>query len=278
MPELFDVALHFDDIDIADAYTGTFAFRGQISSFNQSSRDGSVEAKRSISVAPNIVLPTRHVLSFLGETWLVGTGNVDGVYNRAIRKSYWTKKVEPQVLTSHFTPAELLSGSAGSSLYANKVYLKDTVNGVTDADYDAFWNVFTAAAEPVIKGHYFVFGSTVLRVRGNHLETNGFNLAECDELDASPLITVTIQASTSYNAITDTYGSNATVVPAIYMDAYKLYRYTTQADQKVNAGDVTLIVASPLPVGSTVIAKGVTYKVAGVQAEADAYNLHLYKP
>lgn len=276
MPELFDVACHFDDISISDAYTGTHAFKGQFSSFEESSPDGTTSKKRTLSVKPGTAIPARRTISFLSEVWIVGDGNVDGIYDRAIRTAYWMKKSTG--LVTRKTPAQLCNNLAGVQFHASRNYLKDTVNGVSDTEYDPFWDVFTALNEGTAKGHFLLQDSKLVRVRGCHDEASGFTLAQCDELDAGALVSVSITTGNTYNPITDTYSGTSSTVTGVLMEASKFYRYATKADEKYNSGDMTLILAVSQPAGTLITIGGVTWRVQNVQAELDGYALHIRRP
>ena len=276
MPELHDVALHFDDIEAVDAYTGDYLFKAQFNSFDESSTDGSVERKRTMSAAPNLNLPLRRVIQIFGENWIIGNGNSDGIFNRAIRKNYWLKRADP--VMECLTPGQLLNGLPGFSFHASKHYLKDTVNGVTDSEYDPFWDIFAGINEPILRGLYLRDRGSLLRVRGAHEELSGFRLAQCDELDNPAETVLKIVTGKVYDAATDREVVTTADVPAIVMDAYKLYRYATKADVKMNAGDLTAVIAVEPVIGTEVVTSSGSYRVRGVQPELDAWMIHLVKP
>lgn len=275
MPELFDVACHFDDIPVVDAYTGLFAFNGQFSTFEETAINGSTERKRSLSVAPGVIVPARNVVTIFGENWIIGSGNTDGIYGRAIRKGYYLKRADELAVVR--SPAQLLASAVGASMYVNRMYLKDTVNGVTDSQYDPFWEVYTGASEVTPRGYFISVAGLLLRIRTSHKELSGFNLAQSDELDTSTLKTLTVPVTPVYNPVTDTYSGTTASVSAVVFDAYKFYKYATVADPKVNSGDLTAIVAASVPAGQTVTMDGQKWKVASVQAELDAWALHLVR-
>lgn len=273
MPDLFAVACHFDDISVTDAYTGAAAFQGQFSSFNESAPDGTVAKKRTLSVRPGTAIPARRVIGFLGETWIVGDGNVDGIYDAAIRQAHWMKKVTTSA--ELLTPAQVCAGTTGYVLYVSKDYLKDTVNGVTDTEYDPFWDIYAGMTEAAPKGSYLKIGATLFRVRGSHTESSGFLLVQCDEIDSNNIVTLTVQTGSAFDPITDTFTGGSATVTGIRLEPSKFYRYATQADPRYNSGDVSCLVGSTLSIGTTVTISGLRYRVMAVQPELDAFNLHL---
>ena len=275
MPEMIDVASHFDDIQVYDAYTGLPSFMAQFNTHDETAVDGNTEKKRSMSVRPGTVLPARRAITIFGENWIIGDGNTDGIYNAAIRTAYWLKRAEEVALLR--SPAQAIANTGGAGVYINKTFFKDIQNGVTDTDYDSFWEIYAAKPENAIVGQFLVSGSTLLRVRGQHKELSGFSLFMCDEV--GQLDSLTVKASNStFDPITETWSGTDSVVNAIIIDGYKMYKYFSQADVKVNAGDIYAEVAQPVKAGSTVVhsTKG-AFRVNQVRPELDAYVLHLVK-
>jgi len=273
MPSLFDVASHFDDVACVDSYTGAALFNAQFSSFIESSPDGSTTQKRTLSLAPTLTIPARRCISFQGEHWIVGDGNVDMIYNTPTRRAYWMKKSFG--LFTRYTPLQTLNGSAGISSHAGLKYLKDTVNGVSDSQYDPQWGFDFSQGEVANKGDYIKQGSTYYRVRVSYVDGSGFLHAVCDQLDAGCFVTVTKTSTGAYNPITDTYTSSATSVSALMMEPYKLYSYFTEADPRFTAGDKTLVTAAALVVGSTVTINSEPWKVQSSYPEIDAFASHI---
>lgn len=273
MPSIFDVASHFDDVACVDSYTGAALFSGQFSSFIESAPDGSTTQKRTLSLAPASSIPARRCISYQGETWIVGDGNVDMIYNTPTRKAYWMKKSFG--LFIRYTPLQSLNGSAGTVSHASLKYLKDTVNGVSDSQYDPQWGFDFSQGETVNKGDYIKSGSTYYRVRVSYIDGSGFLLAVCDQLDPDCFVTVTKTSTGAFNPVTDTYISSSTSVSGLIMEPYKLYSYFTQADPRFTAGDKTLVTAAALVVGSTVAINSESWKVQSCYPETDAFASHI---
>jgi len=273
MPSIFDVASHFDDVICTDAYSGATLFAGQFSSFIESSPDGSTTQKRTLSLAPNISLPARRTISYQGETWIVGDGNTDLIYNTPTRKAYWMKKSFG--LFTRLTPLEALNLAVGTSFHASLKYLKDTVNGVSDNAYDPQWSVALAQGETANKGDFIKQGSTYYRVRVSYVDGSGFLLAVCDQLDAGSFVSVSLTSTGGYDPITDTYTATSTTVNALMMEPYKLYTYFTEADPRFTAGDKSLLTAAALAVGSTLTIASEPWKVQSSYPELDAWASHI---
>ena len=276
MVDIYAVATHFDDIAISDAYTDQPLFYAQLSTFLDASPDGSVAQRRVMSAAPGITLPVRRAIKAFGESWLVGAANVDGIYGEVIRQSFWTKKVSDTF--NKLTPGEAALNLAGMSLLGHRSYLKDTVNGVTDAEYDPFWELFFVPYEEVKKGDFLRAGSTYYRVRSAHLEIDGLTNAACDELDQGASVSVTLHTAGVYDPVNDVYSGTTATVTALTFDRYKWYDQQTEADLKSMSGDMNLFIAvsSATPVvGDKVSIAAREWSVLAVTADSDAWACHI---
>lgn len=275
MPEFIDVASHFDDVPVRDGYTSAYVFDAQFNTFDESSTDGSIVKKRTMSTRPGLVVPARRVIEFVSERWIVGDGNTDAFQGVAIRAAYWLKKVTD--LATVQTPGQAAAGSSGTAMYVHRAYLKDTVNGASDSEYDPFWNFFLSATETVDKGYFFRAGGKLYRVRATpHLELNGLTLAASDELDPGAEVSVSIAGQT-YNPVTDTYSGSVVVVTGLLFDMYKFYKLETDMDPKMHSGDMTLLVQNSVAVGvgASLTISGQRWQVISKTSDHDAWNLHV---
>lgn len=276
MPELFDVAAHYDDIQATDSYTSAPLFMVQTSTFMGASPDGSVSQKRIISTVPSITMPARRALTTLGENYIIGNGIVDGIYGQAIRRSFWTRLVTDTFTIR--TPGQAALATGGVTAFGHKSHLKDVVDSTADSSYDPFWEIFFTLGEVVGKGSYFLVGGTYYRARSVHIDEAGFQNASSDELEAGARVAVVFNQIGAYNPVTDSFTGASVNTFGILLDRYKNYSLQTSADALNHAGDKTLTVAvsavTPV-VGRTVTIATVTYNILSSSAEQDAWNLHL---
>lgn len=275
MPELVDVARHYDDIKFYDGYTGDYLFRGQFSSFAEASPEGSTARKRVLSVSPSVVMPSRRAVSFLGETWLVALGLVDGFDGKAIRRTHWMKLVTDtcQLLT----PKQACLGLAGTSVKVFREEYKYTVNSATDSEYDPFWSLSLATVEGAQTGSFFKIGDLLLRARMVVRAKEDLDQALCDQLDTGYSTIGTFYTGT-YNPITDAVATGSVLASVVIFDSYQLYSYATAADEKMHTGDKALIVpqTSLTPVaGSRVAIDGRDWTILSVKPEQDCWALHV---
>jgi len=276
MPSLFDVSNHFDDIPVTDTYTGAYLFNAQVSTFLGASPEGSTSKKRVFSLAPALVPPVRGVVTALGESYVLGTSIVDGIYGQVIRQSIWSRMV-----TDYFeilTPAQAALVSAGTMAYGHKSYLKDTVNGISDSEYDPFWEIFFANSEPMTKGTFLKVGITYFRVRSAHVDQAGFTDALSDELDAGSKVSVTFAQTGAYDPVADSYGAGSVTTPGFMFDRYKSYEFLTATDRLNHAGDMTVVVAASAVtpvIGRNITVGGRDWTILNSTAEQDAWSLHV---
>lgn len=275
MPELIDVARHYDDIKFYDAYTGDYLFLGQFSSFAESSPEGSTARKRVLSVSPTVTMPPRRAVSFLGESWLVALGLVDGFDGKAIRRTHWMKLVSDtcQLLT----PRQACLGLSGTTVKVFKEQYKYTVNSATDNEYDPFWSIFTVPIEGAVTGSFFKVGSNLLRARLVSLSKEGLDQSLCDQLDSGCLTTGTFYTGT-YNPATDAISSGSVSAAILVFDSYQLYSYATAADDKVHSGDKVVLVPkttlSPVA-GKKLAINSRDWSILAVKSEIDCWALHV---
>lgn len=271
--DLKKLSRHFDDIPISDAYTGAALFLGQVSSFIDSQVDGTISARRVLSLDSAYTMPTHRCIGYLNEKWLVGDGITDGAQGQSVRTSYAMKKVNERYTLA--SPGQAALGQGGLNVYAQKNYLKSDVNSSTDAEYDPFWHIYIAQTEEVFKGFYLVSGSgEYYKIRAKHDLLEGFRVLESDQLDDGCAVAVSFQGGT-YDPITETTLGSIVTTTGILVDAYMSYSYKTQADRKYGSGDSILVVArlavTPF-VGQSLTIEDKSYKIFSVIEDLDSWK------
>jgi hypothetical protein len=272
--ELHDVARVFDNDALYDAYTGEYLFDGQLSSYDDSTSDGATIRRRILSFAPEYSLPDRRVVAIYGEHWLAGAHVDDGFQGTPIRRQATLKRADHQF--NILTPSQACTAASGTLAYAQRLYFKDTANALTDAEYDAFWNIFFAPSEPIVKGTFLRDeGGTLYRVRNNYLPTEGLRVCQCDELDSNARLSVVFDSGT-YNPVTETRSGGTTTVNGIWVELPKFFRFRHRSEQDTQAGDISVFIPTSYTpkVGDTFTMDGLKWQVLTFQAELDAWALH----
>lgn len=273
--DIRNTARHFDRDPISDGYTGAFLFKGQTASFNDASSDGATNRRRILSIAPNLVMPTRRVLSIYGDRWVVGTGTPDGFMGFPMRVQFTMKRVTD--LMTLLTPQEALTGALGTAAYIQKQYYKDTVNPITDSEYDTHWHVFVAPGEPVGKGSFLKDAAgTCYRVRNAYLPLEGLRLCQTDQLEANASALVTLGAQT-YDPVSDSFSGGTSLVNGIMVEPSKFYRLAHMSEATFQAGDLALFLpaAAAVKANTTLTMNGKSWRVLDVQPELDAQVAHV---
>ncbi len=271
---LESAAVFFDDTPVYDGYTGRFLWHCQFSSFNDANAVGSTSTRRILSIGPDLALPARRVVQIHGDRWLVGDGNPDSWKGGIIRQSFNMKKATD--VAEILTPAQACLGQAGLQVYVQKIYFKDTVNALNDADTDPFWNVFIAPSEGVARGSFLRISGRLYRVRSAYLPLEDLTIAQSDEVDTGP-VAATV-SNGAYVASTDSYSGGTVSTTVLMFDFTKAYAYLTKASEVVASGDMNAMVANSAinpSVGSLVVISGTSWRVLSKSAEADAWLLHL---
>ena len=275
-------AARLADWDTAtDGYSGNYLFKAQFSSFDGASPDGSWARRRTVSVAPGIAPAPRSVVVVQGVRWIMGTLVSDTYKDRPIRQTSSAKEVTDiyQILT----PGQAaLQQSVPLTAYGHLEHLKDTVNSLTDSAYDAQYEAAFALSETIRSGHFLRSPRNFLHIRSVHMTADGFWMATADDLTTTNEGLGTDVLATfagSFDPVTETFAPGATV-PVIVVDLYKLYNFNTQADQRNQAGDMSLLVAksSTTPVaGQDIQVNGRKWRNVRFTEYRDAWNVHIRK-
>lgn len=277
--KLASAAVYFDRDSVYDAYTSALLFKAQFASYDGSQPDGSFSRRRTISVGPSIVHPTRSVVDVHGEKWIVGEFVTDGFFDKPIRKTASAKLVTD--LFTFVSPGTAALGGAGTtSAYGQANYFKDTVNTPTTSDYSPQYEI-TFGSNEVVPDEYFLRSPTDLyHVRTVYTALEGFQVATADLIGVTEYGEnkfVTVVFSGGVDPVTELPSTGVTTT-GILLYSYKLYYYATEADPKNNQGDKTLIVAQSAVTpenGASITVDGEPYRIFSVNEYHDSWNLHV---
>lgn len=270
-----DAARFFDRNPAYDGYTGAFVFNCAYTNFDDASGDGGASHRQTLPVAPDLAAPTRRCITLGRQRWLLGDSVDEAFGGDTTRQAFHVKRSTD--LLAILTPAQACAAAAGTSAYAEKVYLHDTMNTATDAEHDSFWNVFFADGEPAAKGAFLRDAAGVLyRVRHSYRTHEGFTLAQSDELDADAYQAAVVFQTGAYDPVSDSYGAGTVTTAVLQFEPVKFYRFELQADAPVKAGDKMVFVAAsaltPKP-GVQFTMLGKLWQAVTVKAEQDAYAI-----
>lgn len=272
--DIAQAATFFDNDPVRDGYADTFLFYGQVASYDDSSSDGATVRRRVMSAAPTVTLPTRKIVSIYGDRWLAGRGTADGFQSEAVRQHFNMKRVTD--LMSVLTPEQARAEASGTLAYVHKLFLKDTVNSLTDSEYDCQFNIFIAPGEMARKGSFLRdTEGRLYRVRNDYLPADEIRVLESDQLDTDALVSATFDTG-SYNPATDSVAAGTTVSKVIVLDTPKFYRFRHISDDRIQPGDMTMFAASSLNCqpGTKFEITGAKWQILTVQPEVDLVAIH----
>ena len=275
--KLKSAARYFDTDTVTDGYTGALLFKAQFSSYESAAPDGSFQRRRVVSVAPGILPATRRVVTVQGMRWIMGELVTDAFKDKPIRQTSAAK--ETTDLFTLLTPAQAALKNTGTLIYGHKQYLKDTVNSVTDSNYDPQYEIFFGITENLKAGHFLKSAQQYLHIRSLQYANEGYWVAVSDELATNPATDAEVTATFAgvYDPVTETHAAGVTTT-GIMLDMYKLYNFNTEADPRNQAGDMSLIVAKSAvtPKADQLITiAGVNWKNIKFTPYFDAWNIQL---
>lgn len=265
---LHKVAKFFDRDPVYDFYTGALLFKGQFASYEGNQMDGTVQRRRTLSLAPGLVLPDRRVVRIYNETWVVGSPLTDGWESTPIRQTLICKLATDN--GTIYKPGDWLQTvqPAQQIVAWNAEFLKNTVNTQTSSEYSPQFRVWVGINEPVEPGWLLVSQTPsgkdrLVIVRSLLEDPTGFTQVFADEAtnDYGFKAWGMVDVTGGMDPITEQalpLGS----VRMLIVDMYKMYNYRTAFDEKAAPGDLGAYAAhGAAPTGSTVTVGGYSFKV-----------------
>ena len=296
--KLANAAKYFDRVSMADAYTGTaMPYKVQFSTFEETDPDGSVARRRTMSMAPGLTLPTRRVVSLLGEIWLLGEPSADAVFDKVIRQTVPMRRVTN--LAQALTPGQVVTASTGPAIYGRLEQMKNTVDTATSSDYLPFFTLALAGADfknlnsgwAQVPGFFRIEDGTLFRCRTSYPAEDGMTVVEADLIDRYGLTQAQVTTG-AYDPVTDTFAGTTSVFQTLVMPTHQLYRRKAEAE-KFKPEDLTVLVRFadyPAPKVGTPLqiripefnfaapapnAPFSPVQIVGITLEADCWNLHV---
>lgn len=277
--KLKNAAKYFDDDSVFDAYSGAFIFKGQFSGYDAASPDGSFQRRRVASVAPGVIPAPRRVVVVQGDRWVMGDFVIDAFKDKPIRKTAVAKKVTG--LFSLLTPGQAATRSAGvRDIYGASSYLKDTVNTITESDYDPQYQVAFGSVEVIPDGYFLRSADQYFHIRSVQHLLAGLVNASCDQIVLQNSAVKNCEVQVAIAGTVDPLTELATggyIVYGLMLDMYMLYTYQTQSTEINKPGDMSLILANTAPIraGQTLSIAGLPWRIVDFSPYHDAWNVHI---
>lgn len=272
---LLDAAKYFDRLVVADAYTPATTFKGQLSLFDDSMRDGTTVVRRVLSVDPAVTMPSRGVVCFSGRNWLVGQAAPDSYDGVDIRHRYVLHHAQTSAVVK--TPGEALAASAGLTAYASRLWIKDLKEVEVSSDFLSLFGIYFSPSETINEGSLIQLDGRWHMIRSSLKTAAGFRVAVSEELP-EPVLESAMFGGRVYNPVTDAYSNTPLSVQALRLRYQAHFRYKSEAAQKFDKGDMQVLVLKSVvtpKAGDQVTLSDGAWNVESVVDEAPVWSLHV---
>lgn len=253
MMTLAQASSYFDHTEVTDPYTGSLLFRGQVEPFEDAKRDAYSAYRRVLSVAPTATIPAHRTVDLLGERWIVGQGEPDGM-QELHRRKYVLSPVTAELNVSSLS--QYLAGVTAYKLWAAPYWVKDAKQESLSSEMPHTFDVFLPS--PVAARMVLWNASGAYLTLSQRPMPSGFFSAFSLQLDHAPEVAALV--TRVYDPVAGAYVvANPAGVPvkALRVRWQNLFEQSSEADRKYEDGDVSVV----LPTG-TVAGPGSVVKFA----------------
>lgn len=274
--KLANAANKFNTTVAADAYTPAVTFMCQYDPLSFSKVDGVQIRKRQISVAPDVVLPTRGVVRVGGENYLIGHGAPDYWDNKVLRNTIIVQGADG--LANLHSIAGVLATATPVSAYAAVVFNKYLPDSADSSKYPPQYQVFLAESESAPSDSLIELNSEWYMVKESYKSTSGLRIALANVLDLPLFETINYSVQT-YAPVTDTYTGVTTSVKIMRVKWQEHFNYLSIGSTTYERGDMQVFVlktAMPAvkPSDTLTLSDG-TWKVISRQSEGTVWSIHV---
>lgn len=272
---LANAANFFEDTVLRDAYTNLGLFKGSVE-VDGTSGSSTLSRRHALSLPVGVSLPARRTIKAHDEVWIIGDPVKEVFAGKPIRVSFMAARATDLFLAQ--SPGNAALGTTGGiNVWGQNSYLKSTVNGPTDSEYDSQYECFFSTSELILKGTFLKNNGRIFHVRNTHKTIENFLVGECDQLDESSFVNI-VFATGTYNPVLDVFGVGTTSTTGIMLDMYQLYSFATAAQPFDRAGDKSLVVSKSAltpEIGKTAQIAGRNWRIIAKTDYADAWVLHI---
>ena len=252
----------------ADAYTGVFAFKGQLGLYDDNKRDSETHERRVLSTAPGVRIPTRRVISAAGTHFIVGHGSPDDYKGKTIRVGYVAH--EATYLARIRTLEQVCLSQPGISAYAGRAWVKDSAFSQQSSKLAPEVHVHFSATETVDAALTVDFEGRLHVVRSVNAGPSGTTVAMCEEIKGSAVESGVVLTLSAYNPLTESPSSSTVVVKIVRLRWQSLFEYHDSTAPKFGPGDLQIAVAksaATVTPGSTLVLSDGRWRVESVVGE-----------
>jgi hypothetical protein len=273
MMKLSDASRFFDLTAVTDAETGSLLFKCQIDPYDDSRRDSTSAYRRVMSVRPGTVIPASRVVRAMGRVWIIGSVSSDGLQEMH-RDKYVVHPAQAKVKVSRLSDS--LAGIVASTVWSSEAWAKDAKQLDTSSDTPQIFDITLPGGTAVWHHDVLWRDGAMFHVQSAHMQPSGFLEATCLKLDNDAPVPATV-SSRIYDPVAGGYSVSATVsVNALLVRWQSLFKYGSQATQRYQEGDVSIVLPSGtfITTSSLVTVGGVAYTSLATQDAAGAVVVH----
>lgn len=274
-------AKFFDRETFTDAF-GIDTFLGQFDPYEDMTRDGVSTQRRILSVAPDVTLPKRLVMTSDSGTFIIGGLAVDSYQGEVVRHKYVVHKATG--LFAFGSTTEALADSLSGSDYAGRLWLKDMKEVLVSSEAFNLYNMyFSSTATTLTRGMVLKFLGQYYRVRNVYESGAGFRVAEASHILLGRVSTSYYSKSNEdigeYDSDTDSYTEAAAVTLYTLQERWQdFYHNDNEAAGDFEPGDQVFSIraediADPQP--GDLIGSSKEFVVISRRADGTSWNLQV---
>lgn len=264
-------ARRFDRTELLDGYTGEAVGYGQLPPYDDSKRDAEVSERRTLSVAPGTVFPSRGVVQAAGVRYIVGRGVPDQFLGRTIREGHVIH--EAPFLADVRTLGQLCLGATGHKVWVNRAWVKYMAFTEQDSTLPRQSHIAIAKSEEIYPGLTLTLDGQNYVVRANDVGAAGIRTLLADDL---PGVVQADLVRGSYNRVTETRTEARVPVSVVLMRWQSMFAYQTLDTPDYGPGDEVIVVpkaqATPV-VGEHLEVSGQKWGIKAVSSIDDVWLL-----
>jgi hypothetical protein len=273
MMTLAEAAAYFDRTPVLNPDNDSVLFYGQLEPYDDSKRDAGAAYRRILSVAPGTAMPSSRSVRILGQVWIVGNKETDGL-EVAHRDKYVLQQAGVKVNVSR--PADFLAGVATSSAWSAIEWLKDARELEVSSDVAPLYTLMMPNSTDLREHDIVWYSGRALLAQAPRTQPSDYKLATAFELEQAAPATATIQAR-SYDPAVGAYTNGAsTTQPCLRVRWQSLYLYGSAADTRYKPGDASLVLpaGTAIKTSDQITLAGVVWKVLASETLAGVVVVH----
>ena len=256
-----------------DAY-GTATFLCQFEPITLTKIDGVSVTKRSISVAPDVVMPARSAITIDGQVYLAGHKAPDFWKNKVLRNTVVIQGADG--LANLISIGNALINVAPVTAYAALVFSRYLPENADSSKYPPQYQVFLAGSESAPANTLIQLNSVWYMIKESYVSTSGLRIALANTLDEPTFETINFGAQT-YDPTFDRFSGVATSIKILRVKWQEHFLYLSKSSETYERGDQQIFLpktVTPKP-SDLLTLSDATWRILAVQDETAYWSCHV---